>query len=130
MIKVNGKLLDLGLHKTARDAAVAAANYKRTHDGGLLRQKGWRRRVAVSVTLGKEVAHSQRWKCAGFNGVCPLPNRDGNLPAEYEIDHVNGDRSDSRVSNLQALCGICHNVKTSWERKKLRATRSRARQSL
>jgi hypothetical protein len=40
----------------------------------------------------------------------------GNLPAEYEIDHIDG--SNSILTNLQALCGICHNAKSARERQR------------
>ena len=76
-----------------------------------------RKRAAVSeavVAVAREVAACQKWQCAGSS--CPLSNEYGNLPAEFEIDHINGDASNSRRSQftkLQALCGICHNRKTS-----------------
>ena len=69
---------------------------------------------AVSEAVAREVAACQKWQCAGSN--CPLPDEFGNLPAEFEIDHINGDASDSVITNLQALCGICHNKKSSHER--------------
>ena len=73
-----------------------------------------RRRAAVSEAVAREVAACQKWQCAGAN--CPLPDEFGNLPAEFEIDHINGDASNSVITNLQALCGICHNKKSSRER--------------
>jgi RNA-directed DNA polymerase len=31
---------------------------------------------------------------------------------QIEVDHINGDRRNSRSANLQALHGHCHDVKT------------------
>jgi RNA-directed DNA polymerase len=31
---------------------------------------------------------------------------------QLEVDHINGDRRNSRYSNLQALHGHCHDAKT------------------
>jgi len=115
MVKENGKLLDLGIFELPRLAAIAAAEYKKSGNSGLLRKAVTKkRRAAVSDALAREVAACQRWQCTGRG--CPLPDERGNLPAEFEIDHINGDCSDNRMINLQALCGICHNKKSSLER--------------
>ena len=119
MIKENGQLLDLGLYDLPRLAAAAVYEFKRTQDTAMLRgraivKKKKRRRAAVSEAVAREVAACQKWQCAGSS--CPLPDEHGNLPAEFEIDHINGDRGNSLITNLQALCGICHNKKSSHER--------------
>ena len=117
MLKEKGRLLDLGLFDLPRFAAAAVAEFKKTRDSGMVRGSGIskkRRRAAVSVAIAHEVAACQKWQCAGSN--CPLPDEFGNLPAEFEIDHIDGDASNSAITNLQALCGICHNKKSSRER--------------
>ena len=117
MLKERGRLLDLGLFDLPRLAAAAEAEFKKTRDGGMVRGSGLsrnRRRAAVSEAVAREVAACQNWQCAGSD--CPLPDERGNLPAEFEIDHINGDASNSVITNLQALCGICHNKKSSRER--------------
>ena len=36
----------------------------------------------------------------------------------FEIDHVNGENSDDRRSNLVALCPNCHSLTPTWRGKK------------
>jgi hypothetical protein len=33
-------------------------------------------------------------------------------PVPLELDHINGDHCDNRISNLQILCANCHAIKT------------------
>ena len=40
MLKEKGRLLDLGLFELPRLAAVAVADFKRTHDSGMVRGSG------------------------------------------------------------------------------------------
>jgi hypothetical protein len=70
----------------------------------------------VTASMKKEVAGRQRYTCAAnVDGyTCPL----GSSPfdeAGFEIDHIvelrNGGTND--LSNLQALCLMCHRVKTT-----------------
>jgi 5-methylcytosine-specific restriction endonuclease McrA len=70
----------------------------------------------VTAAVKKRVAGKQRFTCAGnIDGyTCPQ----GGTPfdeAGYEIDHIvelrDGGTNDE--SNLQALCLMCHRVKTS-----------------
>jgi 5-methylcytosine-specific restriction endonuclease McrA len=70
------------------------------------------------VTAGtkKLVAGRQRYTCAanveGY--VCPLANKPFD-EAGYEIDHIVAlkDGGTNETSNLQALCLMCHRVKSN-----------------
>jgi hypothetical protein len=46
------------------------------------------------------------FKCAVNHKLLP---KDMHLT---EIDHINGDPADNRVSNIQELCVICHKIKS------------------
>ena len=70
----------------------------------------------VTAAKKKQIAGKQRFCCAAsVNGyVCPMVNKPFD-EAGYEIDHIvelskGGSNEDS---NLQALCIMCHRVKTS-----------------
>jgi len=43
---------------------------------------------------------------------------DGYLP--LELDHINGDRHDNRLSNLRVLCPNCHSLKSTHRGRKLK----------
>jgi 5-methylcytosine-specific restriction endonuclease McrA len=34
------------------------------------------------------------------------------VPAQLDVDHIDGDRTNSDESNLQTLCANCHRLKT------------------
>lgn len=59
-------------------------------------------------------------RCMCRMGVAELCARCGTGPVWHgrpmalEIDHVNGDRSDDRLSNLRFLCPNCHAVTSTW----------------
>ena len=40
-------------------------------------------------------------------------------PCQIELDHIDGDHSNNKQSNLQFLCGNCHNLKTEYDRQGL-----------
>ena len=81
---------------------------------------------SLSASQRKKIAERQRNKCANQPGShlawiesyeCQLwRGRNGKFDlASYEVDHiipfaVSGDNSDE---NLQALCALCHRVKTA-----------------
>lgn len=50
-------------------------------------------------------------KCA--NNVCPLEAANIYLPESmYDVDHIDENRSNNNLSNLQVLCVYCHAAKT------------------
>ena len=48
--------------------------------------------------------------------ICQECYRRGHITPATDADHVNGDPSDNRMSNLQGLCHSCHSHKTMRER--------------
>ena len=62
------------------------------------------RHPLVSTKLGK-LLKQQSGRCRYCGLVFQHDDR-------IEVDHINGDRSDSRYANLQALHGHCHHAKT------------------
>jgi 5-methylcytosine-specific restriction endonuclease McrA len=86
-----------------------------------------RRRLAhkmprkVTASQKKQVAGRQRFTCAGnVEGyTCPLQGKPFD-ESGYEIDHIrelrNGGTDD--MENLQALCLMCHRVKTNRNSRK------------
>jgi hypothetical protein len=50
-------------------------------------------------------------KCA--NSACPLEENKIQIPEQlYEVDHIDSNRKNSKVTNLQILCIFCHRTKT------------------
>jgi len=54
--------------------------------------------------------------------ICQECYRRGHITPATDADHVNGDPSDNRMSNLQGLCHSCHSHKTMRERHGKRAS--------
>ena len=54
------------------------------------------------------IAASQQWKCNDCQKY---------LPPSFQIDHIVPlhQKGGNEVTNLQALCGTCHNQKTARE---------------
>lgn len=70
----------------------------------------------VSDSQKKRVAGRQRYTCAAsvVNYKCPLNGQPFD-ESGYEIDHIRElrDGGSNDITNLQALCPMCHRVKTS-----------------
>jgi hypothetical protein len=70
----------------------------------------------VTAAVKKQIAGKQRFTCAanvqGYS--CPLNNNPFD-EAGYEIDHIIplSERGSNEASNLQALCLMCHRVKSN-----------------
>ena len=69
--------------------------YKKNDKSNLIR-RGW------TPDEKEQVRIRQDGKCAH----CRKP------PPRWEYHHVNGDRSDNRLSNCEGLCPNCHSVET------------------
>src|ERR1044071_8411257 len=82
----------------------------------------------VSEATKKNIAGKQFYKCANKPGIslrglanyeCPLWNKNGENKGSfdesgYEIDHIKeySISKNDNIKNLQALCKMCHIVKT------------------
>ncbi len=71
-------------------------------------KKKSRERKGFSQSVQQSVLRKQDHKCAHCKRLLNV----------VDYDHKNGDRSDNRESNCQALCPNCHAVKTRREKSK------------
>jgi hypothetical protein len=73
----------------------------------------WKRQKGIRRPFPKEVRDTilekQKNKCANCNTKI--------YPPLLHFDHINGNRSDNRISNCQALCPNCHVLKTDEDRR-------------
>ena len=80
------------------------------------------RRKGFTEGVKKRVASGQGWKC----NMC-----DCNLPHNYQVDHIQavslGGKND--ISNAQALCKPCHQMKTKLDVHKLSGLSTKDNQS-
>lgn len=68
-----------------------------------------KRKRTLNAADKKRIAAKQKWKCK----ICG-----GTLPARFNVDHIKpfADGGSDKESNLQALCGTCHDKKTEEDR--------------
>jgi Zn finger protein HypA/HybF involved in hydrogenase expression len=52
--------------------------------------------------------------------VCGLEEWAG-MPIEMELHHVNGDRTDHRLDNLEMICPNCHSQTMNFRAKNIKA---------
>jgi 5-methylcytosine-specific restriction enzyme A len=57
--------------------------------------------------IRKRVLARDRGRCQIHGPTCQL--------VATEVDHLNGDRNDHRMENLQSVCSVCHGHKSSAE---------------
>lgn len=121
----------LGLHfNTFRRYALKLGCYKPNQGGkGLKKQRGYKHSL-IAITNGAAPEY-QTYKLkhrlikAGLKqnkcDICGITDWLGK-PLSVELNHINGDRNDHRLVNLQMLCPNCHS-QTSTYRSKNRAPR-------
>lgn len=84
---------------------VKVTGHRSPYDGDWVYWRSRRGRHPTVNTRLAKVLQRQRGRCA-YCGVCFQPED------HVEMDHISGDRQDSRYANLQALHGHCHEAKT------------------
>jgi 5-methylcytosine-specific restriction endonuclease McrA len=79
--------------------------------GNLVRSKG------RSIT-GKQIFDKKCWKCrwGGYRVhkklECELCSFVALHPVQLDVDHIDGNRHNNDIDNLQTLCANCHRLKT------------------
>lgn len=76
---------------------------------GLGSSKKSKRKRTLTSADKKRIAAKQKWRCK----ICGHT-----LPVRYHIDHIKefSKHGSDKESNLQALCGTCHDNKTEEDR--------------
>ena len=92
-------------HYCSRNCS-AAANNKRHRSG-----KNHPNYTNGSKSYRKRALREYGHKCQ--NPDCLLTKELGELPVEMlDVDHIDNDRSNNAIENLQVLCVWCHAIKT------------------
>ena len=67
---------------------------------------GRKKRRGTSVSLKYDILVRQKFKCKECH-------EEFNAQRRPSIDHIDGNRSNNKLSNLRVLCANCHAVRTS-----------------
>lgn len=61
---------------------------------------------------------------SGLCALCGIPSEWNNQPLTLQIDHIDGNNSCDKRSNLRALCPNCHSQQPTWGSKNWKNLRS------
>ena len=74
-------------------------------ENGIIYSLKLKRNVGIVATnnylmVGTKMVSRVIWECVN-----------GEIPNGYEVHHINGDRLDNRICNLELIDGVSHNIK-------------------
>lgn len=87
------------------------ASTKYSLDDILVENSTYRNIQRLKLRLVSE--HRLEYKCA----CCGNTGEWNGLPLTLELDHINGNHSDHRITNLRFLCPNCHSQTTTYSGK-------------
>lgn len=61
----------------------------------------------LNDTKGREYSYKQHRKSA-----CEVCNFIPEHPCQLDVDHIDGNKQNNEINNLQTLCANCHRLKT------------------
>ena len=104
--------MNAGLLSSSRQASGAASPFAPSSRGG---ETPRHKRKSFPQWYRMQIAHHQDWKCNSCKEK---------LPPVFDIDHIKPlwDGGDNERPNLQAICALCHALKSRSERYKIPAT--------